>query len=202
MVRRVATQHAHVVVFGMKVRGCMRRKFITLLAALAIFSLMAVPAWAGSSPRLSSFFDGTYGSLEAEVKAVSLGSGTPVFFGLEAAGTGTAQCKNPTGKVVPGQKTVDVVVDSFSDLVFASDNGSATVTLVAEATFPSPKAVGCPNGFSVSVFNVNWTGAVVTLYPAVGDPLAADIAHPYDQQAYSCVTTDMTTGADVKCKPI
>ena len=136
------------------------------------------------------------------MKAVGLAGGTPVFFGLEATGTGTAQCKNPTGKVVPGKKAIDVVVDSFSDVVFASDGGSASVTLVAESTLPSPKAAGCPNGFSVDVLNVLWTGALVTLYPAVGQPLAPDFAHPYDQQEYSCVTTDPSPGAVIKCKPI
>jgi hypothetical protein len=178
----------------------MRRKLIRLLAVLAVLSLTTVTASA-SSPRLSSFFSATVGSIEVEVKAVGLGSGTPVFFGLEAFGTGTAQCKNPAGKVVPGKQAVSVVVNSFSDVIFASDSGNASVTLVAEATVPSPKAAGCPKGFSVDVFNVNWTSAIVTLYPAIGQPPAPDFANPYDQQEYTCNTTDTSPGAVIKCKP-
>jgi hypothetical protein len=178
----------------------MRRRFIRLLAVLAVLSLTSVTAFA-SSPRLSSFFSATVGSIEVDVKAVGLGSGTPVFFGLEAFGTGTARCKNPSGKVVPGKQAVSVVVDSFSDLIFADDGGNASVTLVAEATVPSPKAAGCPKGFSVDVFNVNWTGALVSLYPAIGQPPAPDLAHPYDQQQYTCNTTDTSPGAVIKCKP-
>jgi hypothetical protein len=178
-----------------------RRRFITILSMVFVLALTTTTALAGQ-PRLSSFFSATVGSIEVEVKAVGLGSGTPVFFGLEAFGTGTAQCKNPAGKVVPGKQAVSVVVDSFSDVIFASDSGNASVTLVAEATVPSPKAAGCPKGFSVDVFNVNWTGAIVTLYPAIGQPPAPDLEHPYDQQEYTCNTTDTSPGAAIKCKPI
>jgi hypothetical protein len=171
----------------------MRRKLVILLAALAVISATTVTAFA-SQPHLSSKISTSSGSLIAEVQAAGLGSGTAVYFELEGIGTGTAICRNPQGKEVPGKKAVSVDVTATSDLVFADAGGSASVTLETNPPgFPSPKAVGCPNGFTVSVFTVDWTGAIVTLF-------ASDRSTILDRNTYACNTTDTSTGTVIKCK--
>jgi hypothetical protein len=170
----------------------MRRKLMRLLAVVIILGLTTTAAWA-YNPHLSSSLSASVGSLIAEVQAAGLDPSQPVYFGLRGLGTGTAVCVNPVGKQVRGKNAISVDVDVISDLVEAQDNGSASVTLETNAPFPSPKAAGCPNGFTVSVFNVDWTGAIVTL-------LAADKT-TIDQNIYSCNTTDTSTGTTIKCKP-
>jgi hypothetical protein len=85
-------------------------------------------------------------TLTARGSIAGLGNNQQVDIVLQATATITTTCRNPQGKIAPGQtKTANVTAAS----TFTSDkNGRVTFTL----TTPTPEAGPCPNG--------KWTGTV------------------------------------------
>jgi hypothetical protein len=166
----------------------MRRKLTTLLAILAVICLTTTAAFAGSI-HFSGAISFSSGSLIAEGRVSGLAA-TRVTVTLDARATVTATCANPAGKQVPGQKAVSFT-GSSSDTVDVDQNGSSSFYLEApDPTKPTAKQAGCPSGFHVSSFFVNWTGATISVFNA-------DTGAKLLSQEYTCITTS----TDVNCQP-
>jgi hypothetical protein len=163
----------------------MKKKFLSMLTALLMITLMTSTVSAGGNIKLSSV-QFRLGSLIAEGFASGLGN-TDVTVVLNATGIPAVTCTNQGGNQAPGQNPAKISASGSDFLVHESYTKNGRSPFSVETEEPQPgltaKQMGCPNNaWSASIDFVFWTDAtLIVTDTATGVVLV--------QQNYTCVTT-------------
>ncbi len=152
----------------------MRRKLLTLLAALGLVAAVAVPVALADSPhflKANSSIDSSTGALDVSFKEVGLGNTATTEQVTLTVDTATAeyQCFNNGGKHPQAGNKETVSTSLTTTGTFPVRNGSTTGTISAGP--PSQGDFSCPNGQSLFLQSVTYSGITVT--GSAGDSLGA-----------------------------
>jgi hypothetical protein len=163
----------------------MKRKFLSILTALVLATMLTSTVSAGGNIKLSSV-QFRLGSLIAEGFASGLGN-TDVTVELNASGKPAVLCTNPAGNTAPGQNPPKVSASGDQFLVHENYTKNGKSPFEVETEEPQPgltaKQMGCPNNsWSASIDFVFWTDATLSVYNTATGALLV-------RQNYACVTT-------------
>jgi hypothetical protein len=145
----------------------MHRK-MSVVSAFVVVLVLAATAYAASvhfkNNREPTFKDN---GLTATISGALAGLGNQdVTITVTAEGVGSSICKNPSGKIVPGQNKVPIETTA-SQTISASEIKNGTVSFsVTTATPPDPSAAeaGCPNNnWTAELKDVKFTSYTVTV---------------------------------------
>jgi len=163
----------------------MNRKFLSILTALVLTTMLTSTVSAGGNIKLSSV-QFRLGSLIAEGFAGGLGN-TDVTVELHASGIPAVLCSNPAGNTAPGQNPPRVSASGDQFLVHENYTKNGKSPFEVETEEPQPgltaRQMGCPNNtWTASIDFVFWTDATISVYNTATGALLL-------RQEYSCVTT-------------
>jgi hypothetical protein len=163
----------------------MKKKFLSMLTALLMITLMTSTVSAGGNVKLSSV---TFklSSLVAEGFASGLGN-TDVTVVLNATGVPVVTCTNQGGTEAPGQNSPKISASGSDFLVHENYTKNGRSAFSEETDEPQPgltaKQMGCPNNsWSANIDFVFWTNATIIVTDTVTGAVLL-------QQDYTCVTT-------------
>src|SRR4026207_1100688 len=145
-------------------RRHMKKKFLSMLTALLMITLMTSTVSAGGNIKLSSV-QFRLGSLIAEGFASGLGN-TDVTVVLNATGVPAITCTNRSGTQAPGQNPPKGSASRSDFLAQESYTKNGRSPFSVEPEEPQPgltaKQMGCPNNaWSASIDFVFWTNATL-----------------------------------------
>jgi len=144
----------------------MRRNFLKALAGIAVASLVACAAYAANPHFVEGPVVTELGNqVQVCGKLAGLGN-KDVKITVAANLEATVICRNPSGKVVPGQNKVPV--RSIGELNISRTeikNGSVTFCVTtSEPPTITPRQAGCPNdNWSVEITDIEIVGGTITV---------------------------------------
>jgi hypothetical protein len=175
----------------------MKKKFLSILTALLLASLISSSALAGGNVRLTNV-QFSLGSLIADGYASGLGR-TDVTVVLDASGErAQISCINSGGTIVPGQSSPKINAVGVQNLA-GNDanrkNGKAPFDTETSDDI-SWDVAGCPNSnWTGHIDFVFWTEATIAVHEGYNNPNGPVLV----TQSYTCITTQNPD--TVSCSP-